>query len=96
MTGCSSEPVTGFLNATFLVPAGTRNGCRGRPRGFSRFGTAIFVGVPTNIGLGSLISSGTSCPPDGFAGGATGVATCAGSGLSCDLGAADSPPGVAV
>src|SRR5512140_585617 len=61
--GCSSELVTGFLNATFLVPSGARNGGRGPPSGFSRFGTCRLPGVPTNIGLGSLISSGTSLPP---------------------------------
>jgi hypothetical protein len=63
MIGCSSDPLTGFCNATFFVPSGARNSGRGLPRGFSRFGTAMFVGVPTNIGFGSLISSGKSFSP---------------------------------
>jgi hypothetical protein len=59
MMGSSSLLETGFSRATFVVPAGAKNGGRGLPKGFSRLGTRVSCGVPTNIGLGFLISIGT-------------------------------------
>src|SRR5688572_6621822 len=58
MTGSSSLLATFLPFATFVTPAGARNGSRGRPRGFCRLGTRMFCGVPSNIAFGSWMGIG--------------------------------------
>jgi hypothetical protein len=60
MIGSSSLLLTGLPRATFVVPAGAKNGGRGLPNGFSRFSTLVSCGVSTNMGFGNVMSSGTS------------------------------------
>ena len=57
----NSNAVIGSVNRQYddrFAKTGAKNGGRGLPSGFSRLGTRIFCGVPTNIGLGSLKCSG--------------------------------------
>src|SRR5512136_194858 len=55
MTGSLSLEVTGLPRDRSVVPAGTMNGPRGFPVTVSRLGVRMFLGVPTNIGLGRVI-----------------------------------------
>ena len=55
MTGSLSLAATGLPAESRAVPAGTMNGPRGLPVTVSRLGVRMFLGVPTNIGLGSWI-----------------------------------------
>jgi len=77
MIGSSSLLETGLFKVTFVVPSGAKNGGRALPNGFSRLGTFVSWGLPTNIGFGSFISIGTK--PAVFAGAAgSGSVTSAG------------------
>ena len=78
--GSSSLAEMGLAAARLVVPSGARNGGRGLPSGFSRLSTLISCGVPTNIGLGSSISTGTSFTSEAGAG-----ATSAGAGASAGV-----------
>src|SRR6266581_2475898 len=79
---CSTSPMTGSMSllvtflplATFVTPGGARKGSRGRPRGFCRFGTARFCGVPgrgrgRHLGLGGHLGlEGAGGNPEGAEG----------------------------
>jgi len=84
MIGSSSLDFTGFPRATFFVPGGAKNGGRGLPSDYSRLGTRVSCGVPTNIGLGSFISTATNpeLPVSPLAGGAFGCSVTFAVGVS--------------